>query len=114
MYLGRIVEIMNGAAFRMHARHPYTKALLGSVFSIYDDPDKDIYVLEGEAQSPTGEIKGCVFCNRCSQAKDICRQEAPVLKPIRPATLPKRRINWRRSDSRKVDADFTQKFIRLK
>ena len=83
MYLGRIVEIMNGAAFRMHARHPYTKALLGSVFSIYDDPDKDIYVLEGEAQSPTGEIKGCVFCNRCSQAKDICRQEAPVLKPIR-------------------------------
>ena len=83
MYLGRIVEIMNGAAFRMHARHPYTKALLGSVFSIYDDPDKDIYVLEGEAQSPTGEIKGCVFCNRCSQAKDICGQEAPVLKPIR-------------------------------
>ena len=83
MYLGRIVEIMNGAAFRMHARHPYTKALLGSVFSIYDDPDKDIYVLEGEAQSPTGEIKGCVFCNRCSQAIDICRQEAPVLKPIR-------------------------------
>ena len=83
MYLGRIVEIMNGAAFRMHARHPYTKALLGSVFSIYDDPDKDIYVLEGEAQSPTGEIKGCVFCNRCSQAKDICRQEAPVLKSIR-------------------------------
>ena len=28
MYLGRIVEIMNGAAFRMHARHPYTKELL--------------------------------------------------------------------------------------
>ena len=83
MYLGRIVEIMNGAAFRMHARHPYTKALLGSVFSIYDDPDKDIYVLEGEAQSPTGEIKGCGFCYRCSQAKDICRQEAPVLKSIR-------------------------------
>ena len=84
MYLGRIVEIMNGAAFRMHARHPYTKALLSSVFSIDDDPDKEIYVLDGEAQSATGTITGCVFCNRCSQAKDICRREAPVLKPIRP------------------------------
>ena len=83
MYLGRIVEIMNGAAFRMHARHPYTKALLSSVFSIDDDPDKEIYVLDGEAQSATGTITGCVFCNRCSQAKDICRREAPVLKPIR-------------------------------
>lgn len=83
MYLGRIVEIMNGAAFRMHARHPYTKALLSSVFSIDDDPNKEIYVLDGEAQSATGTITGCVFCNRCSQAKDICRREAPVLKPIR-------------------------------
>lgn len=82
-YLGRIVEIMNGAAFRMHARHPYTKALLSSVFSIDDDPNKEIYVLDGEAQSATGTITGCVFCNRCSQAKDICRREAPVLKPIR-------------------------------
>ena len=83
MYLGRIVEIMNGAAFRMHARHPYTKALLSSVFSIDDDPNKEIYVLDGEAQSATGTITGCVFCNRCSQAKDICRREAPLLKPIR-------------------------------
>ena len=83
MYLGRIVEIMNGAAFRMHDRHPYTKALLSSVFSIDDDPNKEIYVLDGEAQSATGTITGCVFCNRCSQAKDICRREAPVLKPIR-------------------------------
>lgn len=66
MYLGRIVEIMNGAAFRMHARHPYTKALLSSVFSIDDDPNKEIYVLDGEAQSATGTITGCVFGNRAS------------------------------------------------
>ena len=83
MYLGRIVEIMNGAAFRMHARHPYTKALLSSVFSIDDDPNKEIYVLDGEAQVRQGLSQAVFFCSRCGQAKDICRREAPLLKPIR-------------------------------
>ena len=40
-----------------------------ALFSIDDDPDKEIYVLDGEAQSATGTITGCVFCNRCNQAK---------------------------------------------
>ena len=118
MYLGRIVEIMNGAAFRMHARHPYTKALLSSVFSIDDDPNKEIYVLDGEAQSATGTITGCVFCNRCSQAKDICRREAQFKRfgqDIRwPAILSERHRNSGRNDVCKADSNLIQKFIRLK
>ena len=69
MYLGRIVEIMNGAAFRMHARHPYTKALLSSVFSIDDDPDKEIYVLDGEAQSATGDYHRLRFLQSMQSGK---------------------------------------------
>lgn len=82
MYLGRIVEIMDGGALRRQARHPYTKALLASVFSIRDDPNEAIYVLEGEPPSPTGKITGCAFCNRCTCAEEICRKEVPVLRTI--------------------------------
>ena len=83
MYLGRIVEIMNGAAFRMHARHPYTKALLGSVFSIYDDRIRIFMFLKEKHRARQERSKAAFSAIDAVRQKDICRQEAPVLKPIR-------------------------------
>lgn len=82
MYLGRIVEILPGKVLRRHAKHPYTKALLESVFSVHDDPDKKIKILPGEPPSPINLPEGCVFCGRCKCATEVCRQKQPELCDI--------------------------------
>lgn len=82
MYLGRIVEVMNGKALRKNAKHPYAKALLESVFSVRDDPDEKIKILQGEPPSPINLPKGCVFCGRCQYATEQCRQKQPDLRDL--------------------------------
>lgn len=80
MYLGRIVEVMNGKALRKNAKHPYAKALLESVFSVHDNPDEKIKILQGEPPSPINLPEGCVFCGRCQYATEQCRQKQPELR----------------------------------
>ena len=82
MYLGRIVEIMNGAAFRMHARHPYTKALLSAIPVPSVKKKMERIKLQGEITSPINPDKGCRFAKRCVYAKDICRQQEPALREV--------------------------------
>lgn len=82
MYLGRIVEVMNGKALRKNAKHPYAKALLESVFSVRDDPDEKIKILQGEPPSPINLPEGCVFCGRCQYATEQCRQKQPELRDL--------------------------------
>lgn len=80
MYLGRIVEVLEAKALKKNAKHPYTKALLDSVFSVHDPKDKEIKVLEGEPPSPVSLPEGCAFRNRCSCAMEKCKKEIPTLK----------------------------------
>lgn len=82
MYLGRVVETMKAHVLQLHARHPYTRALLASVFEIYEDQEKPIEVLQGEAEG-SREQTGCIFCQRCPQAMEICKREEPKLRKIR-------------------------------
>lgn len=82
MYLGRIVEILKGKALRKNAKHPYTRFLLASVFSIHDRQDKEIKILPGEPPSAINLPQGCVFCGRCPYATKICKEENPKLYPI--------------------------------
>lgn len=79
MYLGHIVEILKAGEIRNNARHPYTRALLDSVFSIRDRTDKAIHVLPGEPPSPAHLPEGCVFCDRCSYAQKLCFEVRPEL-----------------------------------
>lgn len=82
MYLGRIVEILEGKALRKHARHPYTKALLESVFSVHTSIQEPIKILPGEPPSPIDLPKGCAFCARCPHASKRCQEEVPQLKVL--------------------------------
>ncbi|SEJ50579.1 peptide/nickel transport system ATP-binding protein [Propionispira arboris] len=77
MYLGNIVEILSGDAI-LEAKHPYTKALLRSVFSL--KCKEEIQLLDGEVPSPLDLPQGCPFQDRCVECRGICRQEKPVLK----------------------------------
>lgn len=82
MYLGNIVEIMPGEDIGEKAMHPYTKALLASIFDIRMDFSKKIESIESEAPSPLNVPAGCPFCDRCEQCTDRCRTERPTLKTV--------------------------------
>lgn len=80
MYLGSVMEEME-SRFLTQAVHPYTKALLRSVFSIHGSREKEIQVLEGEPPSPLKLHKGCPFAGRCPDRKPVCLKEKP--EPVR-------------------------------
>ena len=82
MYMGNIVEILPGEEVARGALHPYTKALLQSVFDLHMDFNKPITPLEGEASMPTGELQGCPFQNRCAFCMEKCQKEKPELKTV--------------------------------
>ncbi len=82
MYLGNVVELLPGNKIWDSACHPYTRALLNSVFTIDMDMSKDLNPLEGEVPSPINLPKGCVFSTRCSHCEKICIEERPRLRKI--------------------------------
>ncbi|MDY3919803.1 MAG: ABC transporter ATP-binding protein [Candidatus Limivivens sp.] len=84
MYLGNIVEVLDGENVSEKALHPYTRALLGAQFSIHMDPAKKIESIESEAPSPLAVPKGCPFQNRCEFCMQKCRSEKPMLFEVEP------------------------------
>ncbi len=82
MYLGNIVEILPGEDLAKKALHPYTKALMGSIFDIHMDYSKPIETIESEAPSPLDVPKGCPFQGRCNQRMEICSKIHPTLTEV--------------------------------
>jgi oligopeptide/dipeptide ABC transporter ATP-binding protein len=83
MYLGKVVELADGAQLFEHPRHPYTGALLSAV--PVPDPrlarQKQRQVLGGDVPSPTNPPPACRFHTRCPKARDgICNVEEPQLE----------------------------------
>lgn len=84
MYLGEIVEVAGSNELYSNARHPYTRALLSAV----PVPDPALekmrrrIILSGDVPSPINPPVGCVFAGRCPEARGICVQKKPVLKPV--------------------------------
>lgn len=85
MYLGNIVEYIGyGRRISTEGMHPYTKALMKSVFKVDFKPGEKIEPLESEIPSPLDLPKGCPFQSRCGQCMEICRSEKPKLKEVVP------------------------------
>lgn len=85
MYLGNIVEYIGyGRRISTEGMHPYTKALMKSVFKVDFKPGEKIEPLESEIPSPLDLPKGCPFQSRCGQCMEICRCEKPELKEVVP------------------------------
>ena len=78
MYLGRIVEEADADTLFNDPRHPYTKALLGSVLT----PDPSLGVPDTHLgtvfPNPIDPPSGCSFHPRCAECMDICKERAPV------------------------------------
>lgn len=82
MYLGSMVELAESYELCSKPLHPYSQTLLSAV--PLPDPRKNRerqrILLEGDIPSPINPPSGCRFHTRCPYAKEICRQESPVLK----------------------------------
>ncbi|MEL6678423.1 MAG: oligopeptide/dipeptide ABC transporter ATP-binding protein [Pseudomonadota bacterium] len=79
MYLGRIMETGTAREVIETPRHPYTRALIGSV--PVPDPvaerERPHQILEGELPSPMNPPSGCVFRTRCPVVRDECAKAEP-------------------------------------
>lgn len=83
MYLGNIVEYIGyGRRISTEGMHPYTKALMKSVFKVDFKPGEKIEPLESEIPSPLDLPKGCPFQSRCGLCMEICRSVKPELKEV--------------------------------
>ena len=81
MYLGNIVEVLPGGRVDQ-AEHPYTQALIASIFDTKMDFSKKIESIDSEIPSPLDVPPGCPFRNRCEKCMEICKKERPVLQTI--------------------------------
>jgi oligopeptide/dipeptide ABC transporter ATP-binding protein len=77
MYAGEIVEILPAARLHSDARHPYTRALLGSRPGAVA-PGERLRTVPGVPQSALTAPPGCVFADRCPHAEARCRDVRPV------------------------------------
>lgn len=81
LYLGELVELGSSQEVYEMPLHPYTKALVSAI----PIPDPEVerkrsrIILSGEIPSPVNPPSGCPFHPRCMFAKDICKQEKPLL-----------------------------------
>jgi len=82
MYLGNVLEVLPGDKLKDTAYHPYTKALLSSLFSINMNFSEKIASIEGDVPSPINLPSGCVFQGRCKFVKDKCKTQKPILEDI--------------------------------
>jgi len=84
MYLGKLVELGPSEAIFSQPLHPYTTALFGAIPLPVVDSGRTLTVLEGNVPSPVDPPSGCRFHTRCPLAQEICTQDEPVFRQIRP------------------------------
>lgn len=82
LYAGDVVEVGSVERVYSRARHPYTRALLGSIPSLWDDRSELLGSIPGTLPDLTKPRTGCVFEPRCpvGAGREICKQDKPVLR----------------------------------
>ncbi len=75
MYAGQFVEEAPVKELFQNPKHPYTKALLGSVPSIYDKKDKVLASIPGMIPERYDTIEGCRFAERCPYRTEGCEKQ---------------------------------------
>ncbi len=76
MYLGRVVETGDAESVWHDPRHPYTRALIGSIPSAAAGRGRP---LAGDVPSAVNPPSGCAFRTRCPFAQAVCAERMPEL-----------------------------------
>jgi peptide/nickel transport system ATP-binding protein/oligopeptide transport system ATP-binding protein len=84
MYLGSMVELANKKDLYLDPIHPYTRALLSAIPVPDPEKKKEMMAIIGEIPSNVDTPVGCKFHTRCPHAKDICRQDEPEYREVKP------------------------------
>lgn len=84
MYLGKVVEFSDVRSIFHNPKHPYTIGLLNSIPVLGQKDRKNLVPIEGMVPSPSEDIKGCAFADRCPRVMDVCRQEIPPFRAHEP------------------------------
>jgi oligopeptide/dipeptide ABC transporter ATP-binding protein len=82
MYAGRIVEEGTVRNLFEAARHPYTRALLGSMPKL--GSKEPLYAIPGQPPNLAQLPAGCAFHPRCPHAMPQCLTEEPAERRIAP------------------------------
>jgi peptide/nickel transport system ATP-binding protein len=81
MYAGRIAEIGSASDVVLHANHPYTHGLMGSIPTVGHDVDKLVQI-DGSMPRLTEIPPGCSFNLRCPKSFERCDSQRPDLIPV--------------------------------
>jgi peptide/nickel transport system ATP-binding protein len=84
MYLGSVVELANKKELYDEPLHPYTRALLSAIPVADPSRIKKMEPIIGEIPSNVDIPSGCKFHTRCVYAKDICKEQVPEYREIKP------------------------------
>jgi oligopeptide/dipeptide ABC transporter ATP-binding protein len=76
MYAGKIVEHGSVRNLFNAARHPYTRALLGSIVRLGNK--QPLYAIPGQPPDPARLPAGCAFHSRCPDVMPQCTTEEPL------------------------------------
>lgn len=82
MYLGKIVEQGPADEVIRDPQHPYTKALVSSMPSIYPDRQRERYAISGNVPDPVDVPDKCRFIDRCPEAMEVCGKQEPRMYDI--------------------------------
>ncbi|WP_179298592.1 ABC transporter ATP-binding protein [Evansella halocellulosilytica] len=83
MYAGKIIEWADTKDILTDARHPYAQGLLKATPDLAE-PDRDVISIPGSVPNLVNPPAGCRFHPRCANAMDICKQQVPELKEVKP------------------------------
>ena len=84
MYLGSLIEFAGKNNLYDEPLHPYTRALLQAIPEANPSKVKNMKAITGEIPSNINLPSGCKFHTRCPHVKDICKQEIPESREIKP------------------------------
>ena len=83
MYLGRVMETGPVDDIFHNPQHPYTRALLKSIPSVYTRSRTFLPTIKGSIPHPFNRPPGCPFHPRCPEfTSGICDRKTPTLQPV--------------------------------
>jgi len=87
LYLGKMCELGNVHEIYAQPLHPYTQALMAAVPVPDPRSRRTEKMPEGEIPNPINPPSGCRFHPRCPIAQEICSQQEPLMRELRPEHL---------------------------